>query len=252
MYATRALERYTEHVVSIDRARKEALARPAPVPQPGGGPPATLDGILRQYRLRSTAPVAGDVHHLFVDSVAVIARTLPNSSRNLGMPAQVVLSVVNPGSGQVSPRAFLLTFKEYVSPLHFVQDPISKAYPYLEPRVTNRFTVDTGGMELELIKGAAFALGDDPFPGSRTLQSKYGRTWAPEFLELEINGVRVAHVDLTGRTFGPGSRIDFGWPDPDPTGQAPKVVLPVVRRARPIAQPRLRTPATAGVPAPQI
>lgn len=200
------------------------------------GPPQSLDGILKKYNLRNHRSLAADVTNLDIDSMAVIVKTAPNSSRNLGLSASLVLTLRPQASGVLT--EFPLTFTNYVNPLNVVEggDPIGKPYPYLEPGVTNRLTADTAGLwplKLSDIDACAIVLGPDPWKNSPDdIRKRYGLTWAPDSVTLEINGTPVKTTELFGQKFGPRSHVDLGWPTPDPNFKPPVLKRAMIRRVR--------------------
>jgi hypothetical protein len=177
-----------------------------------------------------------------VDSIAVIIKTAPNSSRNMGLAAYLIVSGVRG-------LYFLLTFKNYVVERDvFTEDadPIGKPYPYLEPGQTNRLTVVAEKLKLSDITGAAILLGDDPYPNAPSrIRRRYGRSWSPDWVALEINGQLVHTAQLFGQKIGPGGHVDLGWPSTDPTFTPPDVVVPKVRRVRKLGR-FARTPNIPG------
>jgi hypothetical protein len=244
-YATQAGSRYAQHLKTMAKVRTENLAGP-PVGDPANAPAApTLDETLKKYNLRGRGALAGDVTHLQVDSLAVIVKTAPNSSRNMGLPAYLVLTVSFRPTGDTVTKQFLLTFMNYVRARGRVTDegdPIGKPYPYLEPGQVNRLTVVVDDdLNLSDIVSTAILLGPDPYPadkGSRpdprrsAIRSRYGRRWSPDSVTLEVNGRPVHTAELFGQKIGPDGHVDLGWPDPDPAFQPPVVVMPKVRRVR--------------------
>lgn len=152
------------------------------------------------------------------DSIAFIIRTATSSSKEMILPAFLVLGRV--GGGVLLNR--LLTFQPYRRRLP-VQDMLDKRYPYLDAGETNRLTLAVDGVQLEEISSAAIVLGPklgDAFGGT---------SWTPESIELEINGRRVHSVAIPARTkLGPGGHLDLGWPGPAPNVQpVPGVLQPV-------------------------
>ena len=248
-YATQAGNRYAEHLKTMAKVKAENLAPPA-VAAPPVPPAPTLDATLRTYNLRSSGALAGDVTHLNVDSLAVIVKTATNSSRNMGLTAHLVLAVKGP-----STRKYLLTFKNYVDVIDALLkdgDPIGKPYPYLEPGITNRLTVvvDNDIMLTDIVS-SAIVLGPDPWPtATPQIRSRYGRTWSPDSVQLEVNGRRVRTAELFGQKIGPGGHVDLGWPSPAPAFQPPVVVGPKLRRVRKLGK-FATTPNVPGPLAPQ-
>ncbi|MEV6641101.1 hypothetical protein [Amycolatopsis sp. NPDC051371] len=243
-YATQAIARHFEHQETLQKVAAETgLNAPTAIPRPG-----TLDNLLRRYNLRTAgSALAADVTHLDIDSLTAIIKTTPNSARNLGMSASLVLILTNRAGGGTRTESFLLTFVNYINSVDIVvydADPINKPYPYLEPGATNRLTaVTTSGnpIKLEDVVGCHLVLGPDPWPnGPAKVRRRYGRVWAPDSVTLEVNGVRVATAELFGRTYGPNSQIDLEWPAPVDGGfVSPAVKLPKIRRVRPLG--RLQT-----------
>ncbi|WP_419695434.1 SGNH/GDSL hydrolase family protein [Mesorhizobium muleiense] len=232
-YAVRADQRYAEHLAVKARVLQENLAGPNPaVPI---GPPSTLDGLLRRYNLRTGRALDADVVNLDVDSIAVTVKTAPNSSRNMGLAAYLIISTLR-AHGVPGQQTELLTFKYYVDVFDavvFGDDPIGKPYPYLEPGRTNRFTLVIDDLKLSDITGVAIALGDDPWPAlSAASRRRYGRSWSPDWVALEINGQPVHTAQLFGRKLGPNSSVDLGWPAPNPSYQQPTLPVARVRRVR--------------------
>jgi hypothetical protein len=232
-YATQAGFRYAEHLETTAKVTAETLAGP-PVGVPANAPPVpTLDATLKKYNLRGHGTLGGDVTNLDVDSLAVIVKTAPNSSRNMGLAAFLVLTV----SRVAATKQYLLTFMNYVNAaavVAFGADPIGKPYPYLEPGQTNRLTIVVDyDLKLSDIISAAIVLGPDPWPDDRAeIRARYGQTWSPDSVALEVNGRRVRTAELFGQRLGPGGHVDLGWPDPAPAFQPPVVVVPKVRRVR--------------------
>jgi hypothetical protein len=217
-YAVQAGNRYQEHLKTMERVQAERAAEVSP-------PKPTLDATLRKYNLRG-GPLDGDVTHLDVDSLAVIVKTATNSSRNMGLSAHLVLELKDKRT-----RRYLLTFKNHVDVLDAMvngDDPIGKPYPYLEPDKTNRLTVVVDeSLKLSDVVASAIVLGPDPWPNaSPKVRSRYGRTWSPDSVQLEVNGRPVRTAELFGQKIGPGGHVDLGWPAPAPGFTPPEVVGP--------------------------
>ncbi|MEV6242685.1 hypothetical protein [Lentzea sp. NPDC051838] len=240
-YATQAITRYFEHQVTMVEVAAETTMR-----LPAGRPrPTPLDDLLKRCNLRTAGrALAADVTHLDIDSLAMIIKTAPNSARNLGMSASLVLTLTNRAGGGTMTRSFLLTFVNYINPVDVVArdaDPIGKPYPYLEPGTTNRLTTVTTSdnpIKLEDVVGSHLVLGPDPWAtGSAKVRRRYGRVWAPDSVTLEVNGVRVMTAELFGKTFGPSSHIDLGWPAASGGERVkPAARLDKVRRVRPLGK----------------
>lgn len=256
-YAASAVARYRGHLQMADRVAAEvqgsaaqrqadgrvAAALPGVVAPPSLVTP-TLDSILRHYRLRTAGPLSADVGHFDVDSIALVVRTHPSSSVNLGESAHLtVTTMINSLAGSWD---YLLTGVNYVDPRDLSsippdnqprqqrQDdggssspsggappriyPINKPYPFLEPGATNRFTVDTiGRLRLDHITGFAIRLGPDPYANAANhlgLRAFYGVDWYTLWVQLQINGVPVSELDLLGVRVGPGGHVDLNYPGP--------------------------------------
>jgi hypothetical protein len=244
-YATQALTRYADHLDTMDKVREEIMAGPSPA----AGGPQTLDGLLKRCNLRTARPLAADVTHLNIDSLAVIVKTAPNSARNMGLPAFLLLA------GPSLLRRYLLTFSNYVDVFDAIvhgSDPIGKPYPYLEPGETNRLTVVADDdLKLSDITSAAIVLGEDPWPDAPDkVRRRYGRTWSPDTVTLEVNGVRVRTAELFGTKIGPRGHVDLGWPAPTPAFQPPKQLeVPKIKRV-PKLDAFATTPNMPGNPPP--
>jgi hypothetical protein len=227
-YSRGAVQRYLDHRRTMNQVDKELRHIPAAVGDQG------LDGVLKKYDLRNHRSLAADVTNLDIDSLAVIVKTAPNSSRNLGLSASLVLTIRSQ-AGPVGPEEFPLTFTNYVNPLDVLEggDPIGKPYPYLEPGHTNRLTVDAAGLKLSEIVACALVLGPDPWKGSTAdIRKRYGLSWAPDSVTLEVNGTPVKTAELFGQKFGPGSHVDLGWPGSDPSFKPPVLKMAKIRRVR--------------------
>ncbi|MCC8250201.1 hypothetical protein [Saccharothrix luteola] len=245
-YATEAVRKHFEHEAVRAKVAAETRGH-RPV-----GPPGPLDHLLTRCNLRTVGrALAADITHLEIDAMTLIVKTAPNSARNLGMSASLGLVLADRAGGGTMTRSFLLTFVNYVNAVDvaaYDADPIGKPHPYLEPGTTNRLTTVTTSdkpIKLEDVIGAYLALGPDPWPtASAKIRRRYGRTWAPDSITLEVNGVRVKTVELFGSNFGPNSQIDLGWPEAvDREFFKPVARMHKVRRVRPLgklqANPRL-------------
>ncbi|WP_139184537.1 hypothetical protein [Arthrobacter sp. ok909] len=251
-YANRAINLYREHLATMKAVAGEtgggtvhpvagALGRGLPVPPPIPNPGTPLSDTLVKYKLRSRNSLAADVTHLNVDSLAITIKTASNSSRNLSLPASLVLTLRTAGGVSLS-RVFLLTFGNYVNPVNVILgdgDPVGKPYPYLEPGTNHRFTtVTTEGapIKLEEIVGCTLSLGPDPLKGTVLEGREHGTVWAPESLALEVNGVWVNTVNVLGTKLGPRQRVDLCWPQPLPAPKFPFPKIPKVKRVRPLGK----------------
>ncbi|KIA74375.1 hypothetical protein ANMWB30_09480 [Arthrobacter sp. MWB30] len=259
-YATKAVERYLDHLDTNKKvaaesgggtqavaARGPGGGNPPPLPVPG----KPLNDLLERCNLRGSGALAANVTHLNVDSLALIVKTAPNSSRNLGMSASLALQM-QAGHAQ---RSYLLTFVNFVDPIDVKlrgADPIGKPYPYLEPGAINRFTVvateDQFQLKLEDIVSSSLVLGPDPYPRETAdIRSRYGTRWEPDEVTLEVNGIPVKTVQLFGQTFGPNDHVDLQWPAPDATFKPEKVIRPRVKRVKKLTKAELQ-PLTPGIP----
>jgi hypothetical protein len=80
-----------------------------------------------------------------------------------------------------------------------------------------------GGVLLKELVGMNLVVGDLP-----PVIGQKGKTWLPEDLTVDINGVQVLTRDLRGKRLGPGDRVDLEYPDPVQV-QTPKLASTMVR-----------------------
>lgn len=240
-WAGLAMERFKRHRATLDRIAKEAQAGPVVKEAQAGpalvpGAPPTLDAELRRYKLRSSRSLAADAGHLEVDSLTLRVTTAADSDPNLAEPVSLVVHTED-AKGFTSTLTYLLTFQPYIElALENLRRPKIKPYPYFEPGFVNRLTVATAGdLYLTDIVGCSVALGDDPYKGKGVDPHKYGLTWRPQQVSLEVNGREVVKLVRFGQAFGPKQHLDLGWPAPTAL-KPPVVVLPEQIRARPFSK----------------
>ena len=224
-YADNAIERLTRHLQVTEAI--ERAARPGSPPAGLGG--ETLDDQLTRYRLRTAGPIGADVGHLDVDSLALRVVTAANSDQNFF--ANIWLYVTtNANYGRGGSREYLVNFLYRQERNWF-----HKYYPHFEPGQTNRFTIDTmDGLRLDEIVGCHLVVGIDPLRGQRAPR-RYGRSWRPATVRLEINGVEVVNLDLAGQRFGFGYTLDLSYPAPEPNFVPPRRAPITIKRVRPLA-----------------
>jgi len=209
-YADNALRRLREHKEATTRAAQEARAAVAPV-----AGPEPLDLLLRRYRLRGTRALEADLTHLDVDSLAVRVVNSPRSEPNFFPDVWLVVSTRDK-NGATGRLQYLLNFAYDTVPVGQGRHWVIKPYPHFEPGVTNRLTIDTmGTLRLEDIVGCSLLIGGDRLGGKQPLQT-YGKTWRPDLVRLEVNGVEVVALNTSGRGIPMLSTLDLGYPAAKP------------------------------------
>jgi hypothetical protein len=236
-YSLSALNRIDDFDASKKRLQAE-LKRPA-------GTGETIEQLLTRCGLRGNGPLTEDLGRLNVDSIALEVITALDSGPNLAPDVFLIVSTKD-AKGKQGSRSYRLNFKYTTTATPSVALYLLKVYQQFEPGSIDRFTIDPllvadpakspGMLRLEEITGCSLLLGGDPFGAIRSRGAgakRFSASWTPAQASLEINGVRVADVRISGLTLGPGDRVDLGWPAPQPTFVPPKLAQVRLAKARP-------------------
>jgi hypothetical protein len=228
-YADNAIRRLREHRDIVRQVNLEQ--RPGHTPIPGQ---ATLDALLRRYKLRGLGSLHADVGDLDVDSLAVRVVTGADSDPNFFPDVWLVVTTKD-AAGKKGRRQYLLNFVYRVI-VRIGGAWVEKPYAQFEPGATNRFTVDpldpTTGRTLRLdeITGCALLVGGDRLKGLKALKA-YGKVWRPDVVRLEVNGHQVVDKATAGQQFGFFSSMDLSYPESQPGPTPPKKLAPVTVKA---------------------